>query len=243
MKRYSELRAEARAALSGKWTMAALVTLIYLVISVGLSYLPINAVLRYMLIYIVMLPVGYGYSVLFLDVFRKTGDVELGKLFDGFKDFSRVFCTLLLMVVYTILWTLLLIVPGIMKSYSYAMTAFILRDEPQLKNNEAIEKSMRMMEGHKMNLFVLDLTFIGWILLGIVTCGLGLLWVEPYIEKRTGRHSARDCGVTLFVLYIEKEAEALSLFIEIKCLPFLLRLSCNFYSFFVPVVKKSGSIY
>ena len=161
--------------------MAALVTLIYLVISVGLSYLPINAVLRYMLIYIVMLPVGYGYSVLFLDVFRKTGDVELGKLFDGFKDFSRVFCTLLLMVVYTILWTLLLIVPGIMKSYSYAMTAFILRDEPQLKNNEAIEKSMRMMEGHKMNLFVLDLTFIGWILLGIVTCGLGLLWVEPYI--------------------------------------------------------------
>lgn len=181
MKRYSELRAEARAALSGKWTMAALVTLIYLVISVGLSYLPINAVLRYMLIYIVMLPVGYGYSVLFLDVFRKTGDVELGKLFDGFKDFSRIFCTLLLMVVYTILWTLLLIVPGIMKSYSYAMTAFILRDEPQLKNNEAIEKSMRMMEGHKMNLFVLDLTFIGWILLGIVTCGLGLLWVEPYI--------------------------------------------------------------
>ena len=181
MKRYSELRAEARAALSGKWMMAALVTLIYLVISVGLSSLPINAVLRYMLIYIVMLPVGYGYSVLFLDVFRKTGDVELGKLFDGFKDFSRVFCTLLLMVVYTILWTLLLIVPGIMKSYSYAMTAFILRDEPQLKNNEAIEKSMRMMEGHKMNLFVLDLTFIGWILLGIVTCGLGLLWVEPYI--------------------------------------------------------------
>ena len=100
MKRYSELRAEARAALSGKWMMAALVTLIYLVISVGLSSLPINAVLRYMLIYIVMLPVGYGYSVLFLDVFRKTGDVELGKLFDGFKDFSRVFCTLLLMVVY-----------------------------------------------------------------------------------------------------------------------------------------------
>ena len=49
--------------------------------------------------------------------------------------------------------------------------------------------------------------------------------------------------MTLFVLYIEKEAEALSLFIEIKCLRFLLRLSCNFYSFFVPVVKKSGSIY
>ena len=59
--------------------------------------------------------------------------------------------------------------------------AGILKDDPQLKYDAAIEKSMRMMEGHKMKLFVLDLTFLGWILLGIITCGLGLLWIEPYM--------------------------------------------------------------
>ena len=82
--------------------------------------------------------------------------------------------------IYTFLWTLLLIVPGIIKSFSYAMTAFVLRDNPELKFNGAIEKSMKMMDGHKFDLFYLYLTFIGWGLLCILTlgrsasCGLSL---------------------------------------------------------------------
>ena len=127
------------------------------------------------------MPVAYGFMVLFLDVFRGTGAVELEKLFAGFKDYTRIMGTMVLMAVYTMLWSLLLIVPGVIKSYSYALTPFILKDDPQLKYDAAIEKSMRMMEGHKMKLFVLDLTFLGWILLGIITCGLGLLWIEPYM--------------------------------------------------------------
>ena len=70
---------------------------------------------------------------------------------------------------YTAFWSLLLVIPGIIKSYSYAMTDFILKDEPEMKNNAAIEKSMAMMEGNKMKLFMLDLSFIGWAILCIFT--------------------------------------------------------------------------
>jgi uncharacterized membrane protein len=88
---------------------------------------------------------------------------------------------MLLKAIYLILWTLLLIIPGIIKSYSYAMTEFILKDNPEMKNNAAIEKSMAMMQGKKMKLFLLDLSFIGWIILAILTLGLGFVLLVPYM--------------------------------------------------------------
>ncbi len=75
---------------------------------------------------------------------------------------------------------MLLYIPGIIKSYSYAMTYYIAQDEPELSAEKCICKSMDMMKGHKMELFLLDLSFIGWILLCILTGGIALLWVEPY---------------------------------------------------------------
>ena len=74
-------------------------------------------------------------------------DIDFGVLFEGFQDYGRIFVTMLLQAVYTILWSLLLVIPGIIKSYSYAMTSFILKDEPEMKNNAAIEKSMAMWKG------------------------------------------------------------------------------------------------
>ena len=88
--------------------------------------------------------------------------MNIGGLFDGFNDFGRIVGTKLLQAIYTFLWTLLLVIPGIIKNYSYAMTDFILKDQPELANNAAIEKSMAMMDGNKMKLFLLDLSFIGW---------------------------------------------------------------------------------
>ena len=83
--------------------------------------------------------------------------------------------------VYTFLWTLLLVIPGIMKSYSYAMTLFILKDYPELQYNAAKEKSMAMMSGHKMKMFLLDLSFIGWAILCCFTLGIGFLFLAPYV--------------------------------------------------------------
>lgn len=179
LKLNSELRAVSRTTLSGNWMMAALATLIYLLIAGGVSSIPVaGSVLAIIITY----PLAYGFAILFLDLFREGKPIDIGKLFDGFKDFGRVWGTLILVAIYTILWTCLLIIPGIVKSYSYALTPFILKDEPELKYNAAIEKSMRMMDGYKMKLFLLDLSFIGWMILSVLTLGIGLLFLQPYMN-------------------------------------------------------------
>ena len=103
-------------------------------------------------------------------------------LFDGYKDFQRIVFTSLLMYLYTFLWMLLLIVPGIIKGISYSQTLYVLKDNPELTTNAAIERSMAMMEGYKMKYFILQLSFIGWILLVILTCGILSLWITPYMS-------------------------------------------------------------
>lgn len=130
---------------------------------------------------LLLLPLAWAYYVAMLRNLREGNEFAIPSLIEGYQnDFKRLFCTLGLKYVYTCLWTLLLVVPGIIKAYSYAMTEFILEDDKEIENNAAIEKSMAMMEGHKMELFLLDLSFIGWYLLAMLTCGIGLLWLAPY---------------------------------------------------------------
>ena len=131
---------------------------------------------------LVALPMMYGYAIVMLSVMRG-GEMNIGGLFDGFNDFGRIVGTKLLQAIYTFLWMLLLVIPGIIKSYSYAMTDFILKDEPLLANNAAIEKSMAMMDGNKMKLFLLDLSFIGWAILCLFTFGIGFLFLQPYVQS------------------------------------------------------------
>ena len=90
--------------------------------------------------------------------------------------------TVVLVFIYTFLWSLLLIIPGVVKHYSYAMTPYILKEEPEMKNNAAIEKSMVMMDGNKMKLFLLDLSFIGWAILCLFTFGIGFFFLQPYMQ-------------------------------------------------------------
>lgn len=171
---------QALASLKGKWDKGVIAALIYLCVAivpmVGLQLIKPGLEGLW---YIVVVPLAWGYIVYHLGIVRNA-DLSFERLFDGFKDFGRIFCTLLLVGVYTILWSLLLFIPGIIKAYSYSMTHFILKDEPELKNNAAIEKSMQMMEGRKMRLFLLDLSFIGWALLCLLTLGLGFLLLYPY---------------------------------------------------------------
>ena len=87
-----------------------------------------------------------------------------------------------LMGLFIFLWSLLLVIPGIIKCFSYAMTPFILEEYPELSANEAIDRSRAMMKGHKFDLFWLFLSFIGWLFLCFITLGLASLWVTPYME-------------------------------------------------------------
>lgn len=105
--------------------------------------------------------------------------------FWGFNYMIKSVVAILRVFVFTALWSLLLIVPGIIKGYSYMMTMYILADEPELSAKEAMQKSMYLMDGHKMELFVLQLSFIGWMILSSLTFGLLLVYVIPYMEAAT----------------------------------------------------------
>ena len=98
----------------------------------------------------------------------------------GFKYYGRTIGGMLLVVVFTFLWSLLFVIPGIVKGYSYALTPYILIDDPQISIRDAVRKSQRMMSGQKFNLFYLQLSFIGWWILSILTGGIGFLWLIPY---------------------------------------------------------------
>ena len=107
-------------------------------------------------------------------------DTSVSDLFSEFERFGQGFAQKFLRGLYCFLWGLLFIIPGIVKSYSYAMTPFILAEHPQLTAQEAISASKDMMEGHKWELFVLRLTFIGWNIVAALTMNIGNLVLNPY---------------------------------------------------------------
>ena len=202
MKLNSELRRQAANVLTGNWGIAAIITLVYGLLTGGTSSATEYVNPSIGIVSILLIPLHYGLAIVFLNLLRGI-KIDLGMLFDGYKDFGRILGTMFLQGIYTVLWLLLLIVPGIIKSYSYGMTVFILKDHPELAYNAAIEKSMEMMSGYKMKLFLLDLSFIGWAILCCFTLGIGFLFLGPYIQTS---HAAfyedlkRELGETIEVI-------------------------------------------
>ena len=139
--------------------------------------------LYYLLLFFVIMPLGVG----FYNTFRKLlvqGDNELAgnmvKAATG--NYWHKVWGMFLMLLFTWLWSLLFIIPGIVKAFSYSMTPFILEERPELSANEAIDHSRAMMKGHKFDLFWLLLSFIGWGFLCLFTFGIGYLWLVPYMQ-------------------------------------------------------------
>lgn len=186
--------------LTGHWLSAVVFTLVYIAVACLLSNLGNNIVPTVsILLSILIYPMAYSYTISFLENKRSGKEVEVESLFNEYKsnNFLRIMLTALLQQIYTILWTLLLIVPGIIKSCAYSQTYYVLRDNPELKYNAAIERSMAMMQGHKMQYFLLVLSFIGWYLLTILTLGVLTFWVLPYIS----------CTMAHYYEYVKEEYE------------------------------------
>ena len=166
-------RKTAWAKLSGNWTTAVVAYLIYSVLlgvlsSTGVGTLIFSGVM------------SVGMSIVLMQISR-AGTSKIESLFDGFrKGLGNNIVAGILVSLFTFLWSLLLIIPGIVKSYSYAMTFYILADNPDMSPTEAIDKSKEMMKGNKWRLFCLDFSFFGWYLLSFLTLGILLLWVNPY---------------------------------------------------------------
>ena len=180
--RATVLRNQAYEALRGKWTPAVVTSLVFcILLGVAVSLSRVNALL-YLIAYLggaSIVAIGMLYAC--WDLFTKGTLPEAGALFAPFKQYARTVGAVLLVFVYTLLWTLLLVIPGIIKAYSYSMTFYILRENPEMTAGDAITASQKMMDGHKMDLFLLSLSFIGWAILASITFGIGYLWLIPYI--------------------------------------------------------------
>jgi len=109
--------------------------------------------------------------------------VTFAQLFSEFHRFGAGFFMQLLRMLYTFLWSLLFVIPGIYAAYGYSMTPYILAEHPEMTANEAITRSKELMDGNRFRLFCLEISFLGWALLvALFTLGIGLLWLKPYIE-------------------------------------------------------------
>lgn len=131
--------------------------------------------------YVLLMPLFVGTTWLFQS-FVQGNRPSFGFIFSPFKRFWRYMLIGLILTILLTFWTLLLIVPGIIKYLSYSQTLYILRENPHYSIFEAIRESKEKMHGYKMELFLLQLSFIGWALLSILTLFIGLFWLEPYFR-------------------------------------------------------------
>ena len=177
--RAKDIRGIAWSRLHGKWATMALTTFFYGLITA------IASVFLYGFGTIVLVFVGGAFTLSFammaLSVSRN-GDVRVENLFSGFKDFGRSLVLYILQAVFVLLWSLLLIIPGIIMAHAYAMSYYILADDPKISANDARKLSIALMYGHKWELFCLRLSFIGWLFLCLLTFGILIFWVKPYMQ-------------------------------------------------------------
>lgn len=140
---------------------------------------------------LVLISLGFvsqvGQSRFFLDGFE--GDVDINKLFSGFnsKEYIPIVKAQALAYISIILWTFLLIVPGIIKAYQYRYVPYLLAEDASLQAGEVLKRSKAMTMGHKWDIFILDLSFILWHLLSVFTFGLSSFFVAPYVEATNAK--------------------------------------------------------
>ena len=179
----------ALASLEGNWGKTAIATLIFLILSMGVSWtvttpMGNNLVMSYStqgLWTLLCLPLGWGFVVYFLNLIRND-NTDYERLFDGYKDFIRIFLAEFLVNLAMGIGMILLIIPGIIIGSGLVMTGFILKDDKEISAVDAMKKSWEMTDGHKGALVLLFLSFLGWIILSIFTLGIGMLFLYPYMQ-------------------------------------------------------------
>lgn len=173
MKSSNEYKTAAKAALKGNWAISALTAFVQTLLSAGM-----------LLNIFVLNPLNTGFRNALRKLMHKEDNDVFSNSFNiGFDDYTHKVATDLLRDVYIFLWGMLLIVPGIVKKYSYACVDYLLIDNPDLDADATIHRSRELMAGHKWDLFCLDLSFIGWAFICLVfTAGIGFFWLSPYVK-------------------------------------------------------------
>lgn len=173
----TELRERARQSLTGKyWSLFVLFLVTIAISAIAGSFTA--GVLS-----LLVLPMGFACNIAVLEVSRSKQVPPVESLFTVYRDnFLKAFLVPFLTALFVGLWSLLFLIPGIIMAYAYSMSVFIANDHPELSAMDAIRKSRELMQGHKWDLFVLDLSFIGWIFLSLLTGGIGFFFLAPYVE-------------------------------------------------------------
>lgn len=198
MKTYSDYRAAARESLSGNWKTSAIVMLLIMGITILLSTVvgllsldsewlgnSLNVIVSILLI----APLQWAFANALLGLVRGDNNIT-DNTKQSFKTNYRTFVPtyLLMMIILVGIGIVTLLIGTFILAYAYRMVPYLIQDYPELSPREALKLSREMMRGHKWNLFVLDLTFTGWILLTILTLGIGGLWVSPYMQTTVAHY-------------------------------------------------------
>ena len=211
---------ESRVSLSGNWGKGILFTLFYWCLVVVVYFfvylllglcgidldsdvasffeLPLNIFFT--------IPLGFGLIIVFLSFVRDAKVLDVRNVFSVFNKiyYWKSIGVSLLMGIYIFLWALLLIIPGIVKALSYSMAPYIIAENPEMRAEEAIQRSMKMMDGHKMELFILYLIGFGLVILSVFTLFIGILWIMPWMQVVLAK----------FYLYVKEDYESRATLLE-----------------------------
>ena len=174
----AELKTMAKEQIKGKIGRLFLIFLVLFAILFVCALVPIVGPIAS---FIITPAFALSICIIFLKITKKE-EIGVVHVFNGFEKTGRALWLQILINFFTFLWACLLIIPGIIKAYSYSMAFYILADNPELTAREALAKSKEIMVGHKMDLFILHLSFIGWALLTAITLGIAGIYVIPYVN-------------------------------------------------------------
>lgn len=152
------------------------------VTNVILSASVFAGVLELLWLFLVASPLEIGVTKYYIQV-SEDSSIAMDRCFDGFRyNWKNVVWINFLMVMKLFFWSLLFVIPGIIKAFEYSMIPYLLAENPNMTTKEAFETSKKMTDNEKWNLFVLDLSFIGWYFLGLLCCGIGTIFIAPYVR-------------------------------------------------------------
>lgn len=199
-----ELKQAAKENLRGNWSfMAGLMVIIIILTFIASFVIGFIPILGPLLILFISTPLNFSQLIITVKLYKKE-EIFVGDIFTGFSFILKIVGLTLWIALWTYLWMLLLIIPGVIKSYSYSMSYFCLLNNPELTVRQAMKESIRITKGYKADLFVLDLSWIGWSILSLFTCMIGYLFLSPYVIQT--KYIAFRCLKENADGYVEEEA-------------------------------------
>src|SRR6056297_4364772 len=188
------LKEDAKSKLSGNWPKAAVVTFVLWLLtdaftqeafikfgSSGSTTVNPTSGLFNIISLIVTGPLALG-AIYFYMKLESGEEPNISIVFDGFQDFKRGLIFHLVSSIFIILWTLLLVVPGIIAAIRYSMGYYLMIENPDMEPMEALRESSELMKGYKMEFFMFVISFLGWLILSALTLGIGFLLLVPYYQ-------------------------------------------------------------